>query len=144
MLARIKLRLSQWQTRQCTHLFARHGVAHQSQKHELLEASQRIQICQLGETVLGQYQGVQIRYTRREVGLYAGDAVLGEKQRAQAGLQREVAELRDIVVGQVDGVVVLAVCQSLATPRVAPVSGLTRAAPMFSMAAILWPRVHTH
>jgi hypothetical protein len=53
------------------------------------------------------------------------------------------AELRDVVVGEVDCVVVLLRLQ-LSFRLCALFLELTRAAPIFSMAEILWPRYYTH
>jgi hypothetical protein len=82
-----------------TYLFRRNRVAHQRQIHQRLESRQRVQICQLRNPVLGKNQRPQVRYTRREVRLDIRDAVLREEQGAEAGLEREVAELCDVVVG---------------------------------------------
>jgi hypothetical protein len=50
---------------------------------------------------------VEIRYARRKIRLYARDAVLRKEQCAEAGLEGEIAKLRDVVVGEIDCVVVL-------------------------------------
>jgi len=77
----------------------------------VLETRQRIQVGQLCDPVLGKDQCAQVRYARREVGLDVGDAVLREEERSKARLKWEVAELCDVVVGEVYGVVVLSPCQ---------------------------------
>jgi hypothetical protein len=90
-----------------THLFARNRVAYQREIDQLLEPCQWIQIGQLGDAVLGEHQCLQAGYARREIGLDIRNAVLGEEQCAESGLQREVAELCDVVVSEVDRIVVL-------------------------------------
>lgn len=50
---------------------------------------------------------MQVRYACGEVRLDVRDAVLREEECTEAGLEREVAELRDVVVRKVDCVVVL-------------------------------------
>lgn len=90
-----------------THLFTRHGVAHQCQVHELPKAGQGVQIGKLRDPVLGEDKRLQVRYARREIWLEVRYAILGEEQCAKAGLQRKVTKLRDVVVGEVDCVVVL-------------------------------------
>lgn len=90
---------------------------------------------------------MQIRYARREIRLYARDAVLRKEQCAEAGLERKVAELRDVVVGEIDCIVVLLLRIRACRDTILVVGnavGRTRAAPMFSMAEILWPRVYRH
>ena len=77
----------------------------------MLETRQRIQVGQLCDPVLGKDQCAQVRYARREVGLDVGDAVLREEERSETRLEREVAELCDVVVGEIYGVVVLSSCQ---------------------------------
>jgi len=77
----------------------------------LLETRQRIQVGQLCDPVLGKDQCAQVWYARREVGLDVGDAVLREEERSETGLEWEVAELCDVVVGEIYGVVVLSPCQ---------------------------------
>lgn len=88
-------------------LFARYGVAHQCQIHQLLKPCQRVQITQFCNPVLRQDERLQVRYARREVRLDIRYPVLGEEQCAEAGLQGEVAELCNVVVGEVDHIVVL-------------------------------------
>jgi hypothetical protein len=46
-------------------------------------------------------------YARREIRLYRRDTVLCEEEGTKARLQREVAELRNVVIREVDRVVVL-------------------------------------
>jgi hypothetical protein len=90
-----------------THLFARHRVSHQREIDQLLKSCQWVQVGQLGYAVFGEYQCLQARYARREIGLDVRYAVLGEEQCAESGLQRKVAELRNVVVSEVDRIVVL-------------------------------------
>jgi hypothetical protein len=70
----------------CTHLFARHGVAHQRQVDQLLESRQRIEISQLGNAVLREDYCLQVGYAGREIGLDVRDSVLREEEGAEAGL----------------------------------------------------------
>jgi hypothetical protein len=91
----------------CPYLFRRHRVAHDHEKNKLLKPSKRIQIRKLRNPILSQDQCLQIRNAGRQIRLDIRDAVLRQKQRAQARLEREIGELRDVVVGQVDCVVVL-------------------------------------
>ena len=131
---------------------------------QLRERAQRIQIRQLGEVVRRQDQGGEVRDRLGQRGLDARDAVAGEQEGAQARREREVGELRDVVVGEVDGILVLfrvahgaamsaiAACSLLLRPR--PDLGCwgrnggwdgfgesTLATPRFSMAGILCPTV---
>jgi hypothetical protein len=70
---------------------------------------------------------------------------LGEEQGAKAGVEGEVAELCDVVIGEVYSVVVLCLRQVyVLESHGVDWWGLTLAAPMFSMAEILWPRSYTH
>lgn len=79
-----------------------------------------------------------MRYARGEVRLDGGYAILGEEKCAKAGLEGEVAELRNVVVGEINGVVVLQnVLVENSWGERAGSGQLTRAAPMFSMAEIL-------
>ena len=71
------------------------------------EPPQRIQIRQLAQLVLRQDEGVQVRDGLGQRRLDAGDAVARAEQRLQARAQREVGEVGDVVVGQVDAVLVL-------------------------------------
>jgi hypothetical protein len=127
---------------QCTYLIACHRIAHQCQVHELLEARERVQVGELSDAVFGKDKRLQIRYAGREVRLDIRNAVLREEQCPEAGLQREVAKLRNVVVGEVNRVVVLR-APSVDSRRV-DMYRLTRAAPMFSIAEILWPRIYRH
>lgn len=77
----------------------------------MLETRQRIQVGQLCDPVLGKDQCAQVRYARRKVGLDVGDAVLREEECSETGLKRKVAELCDVVIGEIYGVVVLSSCQ---------------------------------
>lgn len=91
----------------CTYLLCRHRVANRRQKYQLLESSERVQIRKLCETVLRQDQCLQVGNARGEIRLQVRDAILPQEERAKAGLERKVAELCDVIVGQIDCVVVL-------------------------------------
>lgn len=130
----------------CTYLLVRHRISDQTQIHQFLEPSKGVQIRQLRNPVLGQDQRRQVRYRGREVGLDGGDAVLCEEEGAQARGEGEVAQVDDVIVCEVDGVVILHVLHQrdfLEYGRRRLVEGikgaLTRAAPIFSMADILCP-----
>jgi len=73
--------------------------------------------------------------------LYARYAVLSKEQCAEAWLKREISELSNVVVGEIYGVVVLlcALADSQGAVLIAR-QLLTLAAPMFSIAEILWPK----
>lgn len=75
--------------------------------YQFLESCERIEVGKLREPVFCEDKGLEVRYARREVRLDVRYAVLSEEQCAEAGLEGEVAELRDIVVGEVDCVVIL-------------------------------------
>jgi hypothetical protein len=91
----------------CPYLFRRHRVAHDHEKNKPLKPSKRVQIRKLRNPILSQDQCLQIGNAGRQIRLDIRDAVLRQKQRAQARLEREIGELGDVVVGQVDCVVVL-------------------------------------
>ena len=74
---------------------------------ELREGAQRIQIRQLGEVVRRQDQGGEVGDRLGQRGLDACDAVAGEQEGTQARREREVGELHNVVVGEVDGILVL-------------------------------------
>jgi hypothetical protein len=109
--------------------------------YQLLEARERVEVGKLREPVFCEDEGLQVRYARGEVWLNVRYAVLSEEQCAEARLEGEVAELRDIVVGEVNCIVVLRIALVAAQERSIS-GGLARAAPMFSMAEILWPRIY--
>ena len=71
------------------------------------EMPQRVQIGELGEVVGGQGQGGQVGEGGRERGLDAVESVAGEEEDAEARGEGEVGEGGDVVVGEVDGVLVL-------------------------------------
>ena len=91
----------------CPYLFRRHRVARDHKKNKLLKPSKRIEIRKLRDPILSQDQRLQIGNAGREIRLYVCNAVLRQQQRAQARLEGEVGELRDVVVRQVDCVVIL-------------------------------------
>lgn len=74
---------------------------------QLGAALQRVEVGQLGDVVLGEHEGVQVRQALGQARREAGDAVARAQQRVQARRQREVGEARDDVVGEVDGFMVL-------------------------------------
>lgn len=82
----------------------------------------------------------------------AGDAVAREEEGVQARGEGEVGEGGDVVVGEVDGVLVLRGCwasvHTLPGVLVLEVrrggERLTFATPRFSMAGILWPVVRAY
>jgi hypothetical protein len=106
-----------------THLFAGYWIANQRQEHQLLKPRQRVQVCQLGDPVLGENQRLQIRYAGREGRLDVRYAVLRQEQCAQARLQWKVAKLRDVVVGEVDCVVVLCLALLVLCSKASSCSG---------------------
>ena len=75
--------------------------------YQLLESRERIEVGKLREPVLCEDEGLEVRYTCREVRLDVRYAVLPEEQCAEAGLEGKVAELCDVVVGEVNCVVIL-------------------------------------
>lgn len=89
-----------------TYFFACDRVVFQSEIHQLLETSQRVQFGQLGDPILGKNECCEVRDARAQVRLDVRDAILSEEKRTQARLKREVAELCNVVVGKIDGVVV--------------------------------------
>lgn len=90
----------------CAYLFARDRIVLQREIHQLLEAAQRIQLGKLGDPVLGENECGEVRDARAQVGLDVRNAVLSEEKCTEAGLQREVAQLCYVVVGEVDRIVV--------------------------------------
>jgi len=141
------------------YLSSRNRVLQQHEVRKLSESAQQIQIRQLGEVVGRQDQRREIRDRLGERGLDARDAVAGEQEGAQARREREVGELCDVVVGEVDGILVLftsvrivsvicLVSQSRVEHRRARGAAgevgrgkSTLATPRFSMAGILCPAV---
>lgn len=103
-----------------THLAPRHRVLQQHQVGEFREAAQRLQIRQLADLVLGEDEGVQVRYRPGQRRLHARDAVARQQERLQARAEREVGEVGDVVVREVDAVLVLPAVQHA---EVAPVRG---------------------
>ena len=75
--------------------------------YQLVKPCERIEVGKLHEPVLCEDEGLEVRYTCREVRLDVRYAVLSEEQCAEARLEGEVAELCDVVVGEVNCVVVL-------------------------------------
>lgn len=68
---------------------------------------QRIQIRELGEVVGGEDQGCQVWQRGCEGGLDGVEPVAREEEGAEAWGEGEVGEGGDVVVGEVDGVLVL-------------------------------------
>ena len=68
---------------------------------------QHVQIGEFGEIVGCEDQGCQVRQGGREGGLYGGDSVAREEEGAEARGEGEVGEGGDVVVGEVDGILVL-------------------------------------
>lgn len=71
------------------------------------EIPQRVQIGEFGQIVGRQDQGCQVGQRGREGGLYAVDAVAREEEGPEARGEGKVGEGGDVVVGEVDGVLVL-------------------------------------
>lgn len=69
---------------------------------QALKLCQRVQIRQLGEVVGGESQHLEVGYGVCQCGLDRGDAVPGEEEGLEALGEGEVAELLDVVVGEVD------------------------------------------
>lgn len=90
-----------------TYLLVCHRVANQCQIQQTLESCQRLEICQLREPIIGKDEGRDIRDRGRKIRLDRRDAVLRGEDGMQARLEREVAELHDRIVGQVNRIVVL-------------------------------------
>lgn len=65
-----------------THLFACDRISDQRQIFQLLQALKRVQVCELGEAVLGENEGRKVGNVRRKGRLDAADPVLREKQGA--------------------------------------------------------------
>ena len=74
---------------------------------QLREGAQGIQIGQLGEVIRREDEGGEVGDRLGERGLNARDPIAGEQEGAQARREREVGELGDVVVGEVDGILVL-------------------------------------
>ena len=89
---------------------------------EFRKVPQNVQIRQLGKVVLCKYEGGEVRCRVRERGLYAVDAIAGKEEGVQARGKGEVGEGRDVVVGKVDGVLVLQ--RPLSSARKRDVGGL--------------------
>jgi hypothetical protein len=70
----------------CTYLLGRHWVAERRQMHQLLESRERIEVGKLREPVLCEDEGLEVRYTCREVRLDVRYAVLAQEQCAEARL----------------------------------------------------------
>ena len=68
---------------------------------------QHVQIGEFGEVVGCEDQGCEVRDGGREGGLDGGDSVAGEEEGAEARGEGEVDEGGDVVVGEVDGILVL-------------------------------------
>lgn len=71
------------------------------------EMPQRVQIRELGEVVGCEDQGCQVGQGGREGGLDGVEPVAREEEGAEARGEGEVGEGGDVVVGEVDGVLVL-------------------------------------
>lgn len=68
---------------------------------QLLKFAQGVQISQLGEVVRRQHETRQVREGVGERGLDHGYAVAREEERVEAFGERKVAQLLDVVVGEV-------------------------------------------
>lgn len=99
-----------------THLLRRDRVLHEHQVRQLRERAQRVQVRQLRHLVLGQNERGQVGDRAREGRRDAGDAVAGQQQRLQPRAEGEVGDGGDVIVGEVDGVLVLV----RQRPRVSP------------------------
>ena len=62
------------------------------------ETRQWVEILELGETIVGEDEGLEVGQEGREVGSDARHAVVAQQHRAQPLEQREVLELRDLIV----------------------------------------------
>lgn len=89
------------------YLPSRNRILQQHEMGQLREAGQGIEVSQLGEVVRREDEGGEVRDRLGERGRDARDAVAGEQEGAQARREREVGELGDVIVGEVDGILVL-------------------------------------
>ncbi|KAI4143271.1 MAG: hypothetical protein LQ340_007058, partial [Diploschistes diacapsis] len=63
-----------------------------------------VEVRQLGEVVLGEDEGGEVREVGGEGGLDGGQPVAGEEEGLEARREGEVGEGEDVIVGEVDGV----------------------------------------
>lgn len=89
------------------YLSPRDRVLQQRQMRQFRQQPQRLQVGEFGETVGREHEGGEIGRRGRERGLDAVDAVAREQEGVQARGEREVGQDGDVVVGEVDGVLVL-------------------------------------
>ena len=88
-----------------TDLFRCNRVPYQRQVRQLCETTQWIQIRELSDPILREDQGVDIGYGRRDVRLDIRDPVLSQHQHLEVIIEREVSEVCDIVVGEINRIV---------------------------------------
>ena len=94
------------------YLSPRNRVLQQRQMRQFREMPQGIEIGEFGEVVGREDEGGEIGYRSREGGLDTIDSVAREEEGAQAGRKREVGEDGDVVIGEVDGILILQDCHS--------------------------------
>lgn len=125
-----------------------HGVIHQHQVGESSAAGEGIQVGKFFDHVTVQDDVLEVRGAGGEGGEDLLDSVPGEEEGAEAGREGDVAEDLDVVVGEVDCIVILALGVSFSDFEVegrermrwmGRRKGLTAATPRFSMAGILCP-----
>lgn len=80
-----------------------------------LKFPQRIQVRQFRDIIPRQHERLQVRDVICERRLDDGDPIAGEQQRRQPRGQREVSELLDVVIREVDSILGLSASQSVST-----------------------------
>lgn len=91
-----------------TYLLLRYGIVHQHQVRQPRELAQDVNIGELGNVVRRQDEIREVRHGRGERRLNDGDAVPRKEECRDPRREGEVTQDLDIVVGEVDGIVGLA------------------------------------
>lgn len=91
---------------------------------QLAEPHQGIQIAEFGQMIRRQDERRQIRHRRRQGRLDARDTIPGQEQGPQPWREGKVVERGDIIVGEIDGILVLSFPSSRGIPPSSQFSSL--------------------
>lgn len=83
------------------------GVVEEGEVLQFLEVGERLEGWEVGDAVVREVEGGQVGDGGSDAGLDGGDAVARDEERGDLWAEREVAERRDFIVGEVEGLMIL-------------------------------------